>query len=123
MVLAVSEAVEDAGQLNDAQLPDAVEAKLGVNLPGKFRPLVSGFAYQANVLHYVRRDEDADCWRVGLTAPAPDARWADWTPAKIAAAVRSNGDIDDDLIGRIFSGRPGKTVRRAIRAAAGGSGA
>jgi hypothetical protein len=116
IVVAVTEAVEDAGTLDDSALPDAVQQRLGVEVPGRFRPVLAGFAWMGATLGYIRRDEDRDRWHLGPTPPAPDNRWGDWTPAKIRKVAANNGGVDADLIGTVFSGRAGQTVRRTIRA-------
>jgi hypothetical protein len=121
LIVAVTEAVDEMGVLPDAALPDAVQARLGVDVPGRFRSALAGFAWMAASLGYLRRDEDSDDWRLGPTPPAPDNRWGTWTPRTIREAASSNGGVDDDLIGQVFSGRPGKTVKRTIRAAAAAS--
>jgi hypothetical protein len=118
LVVAVTEAVEATGTLSDAALPAAVQAKLGVDVPGRFRSAIGGFAWMAATLGYLRRDESTERWRLGVTQPAPDNRWAAWTVSTIRAAAAGNGGVDDDFIGRVFAGRPGKTVKRMIRAAA-----
>lgn len=116
LVVAVTDAVDAAGTLSDEALADAVEAQLGVEVPGKFRSLFVGYAFMAGVKNYVFRDEASSGWRVGLEGAAADGRWGDWTPGKIRAA--SNGTITDDFIGTVFNGNPNRTVKRTIKACA-----
>jgi hypothetical protein len=117
-VVAVTKAVDAAGAPTDAELPSAVDATIGVDLPGRFRSLLTGFAYMAEALGFLKRSEHDRRWHLTTTPPAPDRRWGDWTAARIREAAERNGGIDDDLVGMVFTGRPGRTVRRAIRAAA-----
>ncbi len=116
MIIVVTEAVDHAGVLTDTELVVAVEARLGVSIPGRFRPLVTGFAYMAQAKDFLIRDDDSQRWRLGAVPPAPDGRWGGGTPAAIREAARANGGVDDDLIGAVFTGRAGKTVRRVVRA-------
>jgi hypothetical protein len=115
--VAVTEAVEEAGLLADAAVPDAVADALGIEVPGRFRSYLSGFAWLASTSGYVKRDEESGGWKLGDTAPAPDPRWGDWTVRRIRHAANGGG-VDDDLIGRVFAGRPGRTVKRVVKAAA-----
>jgi hypothetical protein len=121
IVVRLVEAVRDRGEVADTDLCSVLEAVTGIPVPANRREIVQGIAWQGAALHYLsRREEHALAfWRAGSVLPATDRRWGDWSVDSFKEHVaQRNGDGDiDDLAAELFNGRPGRTVRRLVRAA------
>jgi hypothetical protein len=121
IVLRLTEAVRAQGQVSDVQLCATLESVSGITIPRDRQEVVRGIAWQAKTLRYLIRSDDDGVpgWRPGSVLPAADRRWGEWTIDSFKQHVaRSNDDPDiDELAAALFSGRPGKTVRRLVAAA------
>jgi hypothetical protein len=120
-VVHLAQAVRSTGELSDQELYEALERAVGITLPPNRREIVYGIAWQGVPLHYLAHEGDpsASRWRPGNVLPAPDRRWGDWSINSFKEHVAStNGEPDRDrLAAELFTGRPGRTVRRVVRAA------
>lgn len=117
IVVYIAETVRAYHRVTDAALPDLLEETTGVRVPGRWYDVVRGIAWQASALGYVRRDGN-DGWVPGTTLAAPDRRWGDWSIEQIVEEVGVNGAVDpSELVARVFTGPPGRTVSRLVRKA------
>ena len=117
VVLRVAECVRAEGRVADEDLVTEFERLTGIDVPAARHELVRGICWQGVPLKYVKFDEDSKQWVAGRSLPAPDRRWHDWSINSLKAYVSGNGNLEvEELASAVFAGRPGKTVRRLVRA-------
>ena len=117
----LTEAIRALGEVGKEDLGVAFERISGIEVPSERLEILSGIAWQAQALKYLKH-EDMDgriVWRLGTVLPAPDRRWGNWTIESFKAHVAGlNGDRDEKaLCSELFAGRPGQTVKRVARVA------
>jgi hypothetical protein len=105
--------------MEDAELLAAFETIAGPALPASRAEIVLGIAWQARTLKYIDANTTGPAmWRPGKVPPAPDRRWHDWSINSFTEHLRTTDDVDlDTACGKLFAGRPGKTVKRIARLA------
>jgi hypothetical protein len=117
IVVTVAEAVRAHGSVSDVNLHEVFEHNAGVSVPPKRRDVLRGIAWQGKTLGYLNHNNER-AWVIGASRPAPDRRWGDWSIDGFRVHVAQlNGEADaETLQAELFAGRPGRTVKRLVKA-------